>query len=202
MDQVQCLHSFHYLIKLNVLLHCRETSSWLAFETIKMRKLMWYWSKAFWLCSCCCYVISVCVRLRCSSPHCLIGSVSHALSGTWLMKPVTSSSIRSCPKTVSTVLIKACSKKLSIAWSDVVSNTGCLTCLCCAAVRVNETDTFADEEGLNDEYFDFEDISGMVLIAGSAHPCCWVRAHFLTSCVLLQRSSPTMIYTSCIASEE
>ena len=29
-----------------------------------------------------------------------------------------------------------------------------------AAVRVNETDTFADEEGLNDEYFDFEDISG------------------------------------------
>lgn len=28
------------------------------------------------------------------------------------------------------------------------------------AVRVNETDTFADEEGLNDEYFDFEDISG------------------------------------------
>ena len=78
---------------------------------------------------------------------------------------------------------------------------GCLTCLCCAAVRVNETDTFADEEGLNDEYFDFEDISGMVLIAGSAHPCCWVRAHFLTSCVLLQRSSPTMII-SCIASEE
>ena len=104
--------------------------------------------------------------------HCLIGSVSHALSGTWLMKPVTSSSIRSCPKTVSTVLIKACSKKLSIAWSNVVSNTGCLTCLCCAAVRVNETDTFADEEGLNDEYFDFEDISGMALIAGSAHPCC------------------------------
>ncbi|DBA99535.1 TPA: Eukaryotic translation initiation factor 1A, Y-chromosomal [Trebouxia sp. C0006] len=26
-------------------------------------------------------------------------------------------------------------------------------------IRVNETDTFADEEGLNDEYFDFEDIS-------------------------------------------
>lgn len=36
--------------------------------------------------------------------------------------------------------------------------------LSCAAVRVNETDTFADEEGLNDEYFDFEDISG-----GSCH---------------------------------
>lgn len=28
------------------------------------------------------------------------------------------------------------------------------------AVRVNETDTFADEDGANDEYFDFEDISG------------------------------------------
>jgi hypothetical protein len=28
------------------------------------------------------------------------------------------------------------------------------------AVRVNETDTFGDEDGLNDEYFDFEDISG------------------------------------------
>ena len=31
------------------------------------------------------------------------------------------------------------------------------------AVRVNETDTFADEDGANDEYFDFEDISGMFL---------------------------------------
>ncbi len=26
------------------------------------------------------------------------------------------------------------------------------------AVRVNETDTFADEDGANDEYFDFEDV--------------------------------------------
>lgn len=25
---------------------------------------------------------------------------------------------------------------------------------------MNETDTFADEDGANDEYFDFEDISG------------------------------------------
>ena len=32
--------------------------------------------------------------------------------------------------------------------------------LCLCAVRVNETDTFADEDGANDEYFDFEDISG------------------------------------------
>ena len=31
------------------------------------------------------------------------------------------------------------------------------------AVRVNETDTFADEDGANDEYFDFEDISGNML---------------------------------------
>lgn len=33
-----------------------------------------------------------------------------------------------------------------------------------AAVRVNETDTFADDEGQNDEYFDFEDISGKWLL--------------------------------------
>ena len=32
------------------------------------------------------------------------------------------------------------------------------------AVRVNETDTFADEDGANDEYFDFEDISGKLLL--------------------------------------
>ena len=37
------------------------------------------------------------------------------------------------------------------------------------AVRVNETDTFADEEGLNDEYFDFEGISGKY------QPICWLN---------------------------
>lgn len=37
------------------------------------------------------------------------------------------------------------------------------TLLVCIAVRVNETDTFADEDGANDEYFDFEDISGALL---------------------------------------
>ena len=41
----------------------------------------------------------------------------------------------------------------------------------CLAVRVNETDTFADEEGLNDEYFDFEDISGMALCSSSCYGC-------------------------------
>ena len=86
-----------------------------------------------------------------------------------------------------------------------MSNAGCLICLCYAAVRVNETDTFADEEGLNDEYFDFEDISGMVvwcyLLVQLTHAVGFGRAHFLTSCVLLQRSSSTM-NTSCIASEE
>ena len=41
----------------------------------------------------------------------------------------------------------------------------------CFAVRVNETDTFADEEGLNDEYFDFEDISGMTSCSTSCHGC-------------------------------
>ena len=30
----------------------------------------------------------------------------------------------------------------------------------CAAVRVNETDTFADDEGDGENFFDFEDISG------------------------------------------
>lgn len=29
---------------------------------------------------------------------------------------------------------------------------------------MNETDTFADDEGQNDEYFDFEDISGKLLL--------------------------------------
>ncbi len=38
------------------------------------------------------------------------------------------------------------------------------------AVRVNETDTFADEDGANDEYFDFEDISGVMLT--SLHQAC------------------------------
>ena len=44
--------------------------------------------------------------------------------------------------------------------------------LLCGAVRVNETDTFADEDGANDEYFDFEDISGETpskRIRGSKH---------------------------------
>ena len=35
----------------------------------------------------------------------------------------------------------------------------------CLAVRVNETDTFADEDGANDEYFDFEDVRPAVLLA-------------------------------------
>ena len=39
------------------------------------------------------------------------------------------------------------------------------------AVRVNETDTFADEDGANDEYFDFEDISGEHLL----QPSCMIR---------------------------
>ena len=43
----------------------------------------------------------------------------------------------------------------AICWLDLYQH------LCVmAAVRVNETDTFADEDGANDEYFDFEDISG------------------------------------------
>lgn len=52
-------------------------------------------------------------------------------------------------------------------------------CLFCPTVRVNETDTFADEDGLNDEYFDFEDISGTVaqlhatgLMCSSYHAGC------------------------------
>ena len=32
------------------------------------------------------------------------------------------------------------------------------------AVRVNEADAFADEDGANDKYFDFEDISGAHLL--------------------------------------
>ena len=44
------------------------------------------------------------------------------------------------------------------------------------AVRVNETDTFADEDGANDEYFDFEDISGAflhLLLVAEMFPIVW-----------------------------
>ena len=41
----------------------------------------------------------------------------------------------------------------------------------CLAVRVNETDTFADEDGHGDEYFDFEDISGTM--PGWCIVSCW-----------------------------
>ncbi len=46
--------------------------------------------------------------------------------------------------------------------------------LAVTAVRVNETDTFADEDGANDEYFDFEDISGTDL-------CSFPRGQYVTS---------------------
>lgn len=52
-----------------------------------------------------------------------------------------------------------------LAWSicDAVGGLFPEELLLCNAVRVNETDTFADEDGANDEYFDFEDISGALL---------------------------------------
>jgi len=40
------------------------------------------------------------------------------------------------------------------------------------------------------------------LLVQLTHAAGFGRAHFLTSCVLLQRSSPTMTRTSCIALEE
>jgi hypothetical protein len=46
--------------------------------------------------------------------------------------------------------------------------------LAVTAVRVNETDTFADEDGANDEYFDFEDISGIDV-------CSFPGAQYVTS---------------------
>ena len=56
--------------------------------------------------------------------------------------------------------------ELSLAISN--SCIGKFLTLCLhTVVRVNETDTFADDEGLNDEYFDFEDISGAY----------WVQRH-------------------------
>lgn len=48
---------------------------------------------------------------------------------------------------------------------------GILIFYLCGAVRVNETDTFADNDDQNDEYFDFEDISGMWLKFATRHPC-------------------------------
>ncbi len=60
----------------------------------------------------------------------------------------------------------------AVAMSSAIFNCGSLydkkwrlTALFLGAVRVNETDTFADEDGANDEYFDFEDISGKTLAA-------------------------------------
>lgn len=70
-----------------------------------------------------------------------------------------------------------------------------------AAVRVNETDTFADEEGLNDEYFDFEDISGTTSMSSvaveiycSSQPVrilMWryMMSLYLNNAAFLQRSS-------------
>lgn len=55
------------------------------------------------------------------------------------------------------------------------------------AVRVNETDTFADEEGLNDEYFDFEDISGMASLYVVLFSSSSMTSSVFSCCVLLQR---------------
>lgn len=63
----------------------------------------------------------------------------------------------------------------------------------CAAVRVNETDTFADEDGANDEYFDFEDISGARML--KIHICSWLFA-----CLLINSAATRvteMVRTVC-----
>ena len=52
----------------------------------------------------------------------------------------------------------------------------------CVAVRVNETDTFADEDGHGDEYFDFEDISGTVytrMRCNDLKASCWANLEAL-----------------------
>lgn len=47
------------------------------------------------------------------------------------------------------------------------AGTGSHVCIL-GAVRVNEADAFADEDGANDEYFDFEDINGMIFYSLSS----------------------------------
>lgn len=85
--------------------------------------------------------------------------------------------------------------------SSMVSNTNLYQWLMrfCAAVRVNETDTFADEEGLNDEYFDFEDISGKFLCykLPAGRLCCPVNIRIFTALLYLQRSRRSLIFTFC-----
>ena len=51
---------------------------------------------------------------------------------------------------------------------------------------MNETDTFADDEGQNDEYFDFEDISGKQCVRKLAHHACCCKLCSVWS--LLNRS--------------
>ena len=84
--------------------------------------------------------------------------------------------MESYPKAVSTCkdhfLLLTLSPSCAVAMSSAIFNCRSLydkkwrlTALLLGAVRVNETDTFADEDGANDEYFDFEDISGKTLAA-------------------------------------
>ena len=60
---------------------------------------------------------------------------------------------------------------------------------------MNETDTFADEDGANDEYFDFEDISGEHRTwndhHGLSHTNCTLQTMF--SCML------TMLQVVCLS---
>ena len=49
------------------------------------------------------------------------------------------------------------------------------------AVRVNEADAFADEENANDEYFDFEDISGTAISLYKHVACLPFTEHYCQS---------------------
>ena len=56
---------------------------------------------------------------------------------------------------------------------------------------MNETDTFADKDGLNEEYFDFEDISG------TAAACYWTDVQFLPCWMLKVIYMLTVSVCSC-----
>ena len=64
----------------------------------------------------------------------------------------------------------------AMAWLMTHQMSTWLSLSVCVAVRVNETDTFADEDGANDEYFDFEDVRPPPLLA------CFAQAPALKPC--------------------
>ncbi len=64
---------------------------------------------------------------------------------------------------------------------------------------MNETDTFADEDGANDEYFDFEDVRLRRLLpdrAGTHLKLC--REHLSNAVVWCTEPTGCLLYRACL----